>query len=358
MERSELVDRLRTDAAERRRLAGPTRVPPLEDPRSALDAVLATRSRADQATSVAGDPAALADPMDVELRSHRRVGGAVARSVKQILLRLLTNVLARQGQFNEETCAEVRALRRKADSARIGLEARLDAVEGRASQASGRLAPAYPAFDYDAFERAFRGSIDDQRRSLAPYVPLLREAGGVVLDLGCGRGELLAVLQEEGISARGVDLDLGAVAEARKRGLDVTSGDLLDALRACGDASLGAVVALQVVEHLTLRAVRELLALARRKLRPGGLVLLETVNVASGYALTHGWTIDPTHRLRLHPRVLRELAVQAGFREAEIRLGGAVAGCDRVEAGSKDGSGEASLEWLFAPQDCALLARA
>jgi O-antigen chain-terminating methyltransferase len=296
--------------------------------------------------------------MAVDLRSHRRITGSLARSAKRTIVRLLTNVLARQGQFNAEACAEVRALRRRCDDARKSLEDRLDAVEWRASQASGRLAPAYPTFDYDAFERTFRGDVADQRRSLESYLPLLRETTGGVLDLGCGRGELLAFLREEGIAARGVDLDPTAVSAARARGLDVVQGELLEALRGCGDATLGAVVALQVIEHLTLRALRDLLCLARRKLRPRGILLLETVNVSSGFALAHGWTIDPTHRLRLHPRFLEALTVESGFRETKIHLRGAVASCDRMEVES-DGSAEPrNLDWVFAPQDCALMARA
>jgi SAM-dependent methyltransferase len=295
--------------------------------------------------------------MVLDLRSHRRITGGLVRSAKRTIVRLLTNVLARQGRFNAEAREEVRDLRRRCEDAMKSLEARLDAAEWRASQASGRLAPAHPTFDYDAFENTFRGDVKEQRRSFATYLPLFRDAPGIVLDLGCGRGELVALLREKGIPTRGVDVDPTAVAAARARGLDVARGDLLEALRECGDASLGAVVALQVVEHLTLRALRDLLCLARRKLRSRGILLLETVNVSSGFALAHGWTIDPTHRLRLHPRVLEVLAVEAGFRATEIRLQGAVAICDRIEVQS--GSPEPPpLEWVFGPQDCALVARA
>jgi SAM-dependent methyltransferase len=357
LERSELVERLREEATERRRRAGPTRVPELEGARTALRTVLA-ESAPSAEISTRGDPAAFADPMVLDLRSHRPITGGLMRSAKRTTVRLLTNVLARQGRFNVEACAEVRDLRRRCEDAMKGLEARLDAAEWRASQASGRLAPAYPTFDYDAFESTFRGDVEEQRRSLASYLPLFRDASGIVLDLGCGRGELVALLREEGIAARGVDLDPKAVAAARARGLDVVRGDLLQALRECGDASLAAVVALQVVEHLTLRALRDLLCLARRKLAPRGILLLETVNVSSGFALAHGWTIDPTHRLRLHPRVLEILAVEAGFRATEIRLKGAVATCDRIEVESESSPEPPPLEWVFAPQDCALVARA
>jgi SAM-dependent methyltransferase len=357
--RSELLAGLRADASEQRRTAGPTRVPEPEEARIALRAALAAAALPTEGP-IRGDPAALADPTTVDLRSHRPFTGGFVRSVKGAVLRLLANVLQRQGQFNAEACAEVRELKRRSEAARRSLEARLDAAEWRASQASGRLAPAYPTFDYDAFESTFRGTVESQRRSLVRYVPLLCEAGGPVLDLGCGRGELLTLLREAGLPGRGIDLDPRAVATARARGLDVARGDLSEGLHASSDGSLGAVVAMQVIEHLTLRSLRDLLCLARRKLRPGGLLLLETVNVSSGYALAHGWTIDPTHRLRLHPRVLECLVLEAGFGASEILFGGEVASRARIEVES-DRSPESTLlglDWLFAPQDFALLARA
>ena len=356
VERAELLDRIRAEASERRGAAGPTRVPALEDARTALRATLAEAAPRAEA-SLRRDPVALADPMAVDLHSHRRLTGSVVLGVKRTVLRLLTSVLTRQGRFNAEACAEVRDFTRRVDEARLTLEARLDAVEWRASQASGRLAPAYPTFDYDAFENAFRGAIEDQRAALAGYLPLLRESPGPVLDLGCGRGELLALLREEGVSGRGVDLDDRAVAAARARGLEVVRDDVIAALRGANDESLGAVVALQVIEHLTLRVLGEVLGLARRKLRSGGILLLETVNVSSGYALAHGWTIDPTHRLRLHPRVLEALIRGAGFRTTEILLRGEVTSCDRMERGSPPAPDALRLEWLYAPQDCALVAR-
>src|SRR5262249_52767548 len=55
------------------------------------------------------------------------------------------------------------------------------------------------------FEEKFRGSPSDVSRKQRKYLPDLRGLPGPVLDAGCGRGEFLALLREEGIAARGTD---------------------------------------------------------------------------------------------------------------------------------------------------------
>ncbi len=122
---------------------------------------------------------------------------------------------------------------------------------------------------YDAFEEIFRGSEERVRDLLEPYVPLLRDHGPV-LDVGCGRGELLELLQEAGVEARGVDVDDGMVARCRRKGLDVELADAVAYLERQEPASLGAIVASHVIEHLPYEELQRLFELARRSLAPGG----------------------------------------------------------------------------------------
>jgi SAM-dependent methyltransferase len=354
-----LRDQIRDDAATRRATAGPSRVPPLEDPRVALEAAVGPTGRRLAGHADAGDLHDLADPAAADLRSHRPVVGIAVRAAKRALLGLLEAVLRRQQGFNLVALDAVAALDRGGANARRILEARLDALEANASRFGGRLSPAIAAFDYDAFERVFRGDPARLRSSLERYCERLEEsAAAPVLDLGCGRGEFLEMLRERGIPAYGIDRDPFAVAAARSRGLDVREGDLLSGLRAWPEGSLGAIVAFQVIEHLSLMEVRELLAVSRERLRPGGTLVLETVNVSSPFALAHGWSIDPTHRLRLHARVLRALAEAAGFWGVELRATGSVEPEAVLENdGALRDRGHDPLGWIFAPQDCALVAR-
>jgi SAM-dependent methyltransferase len=168
---------------------------------------------------------------------------------------------------------------------------------------------------YRLFEDVFRGSRDRVGELVAPYLPLL--AGhGPVLDVGAGRGELLEALRDAGVEGRGVDLDAGMAAGAPE-GIDVQVGDALDVLRSTPEATLGAVTAMHVIEHLAPEALDELLALARTRLRPGGLFVAETINPHATHALKTFW-VDPTHQHPVFPEVALIRAAAAGFGQAFV----------------------------------------
>ncbi|HEX9189166.1 MAG TPA: class I SAM-dependent methyltransferase [Vicinamibacteria bacterium] len=170
---------------------------------------------------------------------------------------------------------------------------------------------------YTAFENRFRGTRDEVRARQADYVALLADHAPV-LDLGCGRGEVLDLLRAAGVEARGVETSAHAVRECRARGLDVVEADVVAHLRGLEPGALGAVFAAQVVEHLPPAALQALLAGAHRALRPGGLLVLETVNAASALAFLDVYIRDLTHERPLHPETLRFLAAAAGFSDARI----------------------------------------
>src|SRR2546421_2585477 len=101
---------------------------------------------------------------------------------------------------------------------------------------------------YKGFEDRFRGSVGEIRDKQRVFVPLFAGASDV-LDIGCGRGELLMLLKEHRIAARGVDINADMVATARDRGLDVVQADAAAYLQTLPDASLGGIIASQVIEH-------------------------------------------------------------------------------------------------------------
>jgi SAM-dependent methyltransferase len=207
------------------------------------------------------------------------------------------------------------------------LEARLRRISPPAPAAATAAAPppaadppqpALAGFDYAGFERRFRGDAEVILAELkSRYLDLLRPHAPV-LDVGCGRGELLAALVEEGLEATGVDSDAEMVTEALERGVDVHLGDALAYLRSVPDASLGSVVAIQVLEHLPFSAVLELIELVRTRLRPGGLFVAETPNPASLVVLGNSYILDPTHVRPLHPSLLAFLCESAGFRDVRL----------------------------------------
>jgi len=169
---------------------------------------------------------------------------------------------------------------------------------------------------YRGFEDVFRGPetliAERQRR----YVELLRERAPVI-DIGCGRGELLDLLREAGIEARGIDLDAGMVAHSREKGHDVEQAEALDYLEGLDDGSVGALVALQVIEHLPYPSLVRLFELAHAKLRPRGILLVETVNPHALPAFKT-FFVDLSHVAPIFPEVAVVLCRLTGFDAAYV----------------------------------------
>jgi 2-polyprenyl-3-methyl-5-hydroxy-6-metoxy-1,4-benzoquinol methylase len=172
--------------------------------------------------------------------------------------------------------------------------------------------------DYFAFESRMRGSVEGVRDRQRRYVEDFRSAAPV-LDIGCGRGELLMLLRDAGVEARGIDADADMVAYARGEGLEVEQADLVAYLEGLADDSLGGIFMGQVVEHLPAPTLVSALRLAAAKLRPGGLLVAETINPLSPLALRNYYA-DLTHAQPLVPETLELLARQAGFSETELRF--------------------------------------
>jgi len=180
----------------------------------------------------------------------------------------------------------------------------------------GALAAVREEHAYLDLERSFRGTREEIADRIRPHAERL--AGHApVLDLGCGRGEALAVLAEAGIEARGVDGSEAMVAACRERGLVAERGDLFDALAAATPGSLGGIVSFHVVEHLPPTSLDRLARLAFRALRPGGLLLLETPSPLSLVMAARDFWIDPTHLRPVHPETLEWLCRSAGFDPVE-----------------------------------------
>ena len=171
---------------------------------------------------------------------------------------------------------------------------------------------------YVGFEDLYRGSPESIRAGLAGYVDLFAGTSDV-LDIGCGRGEFLALLAERGIRARGIDINESMIDVCREHGLDAESADALGYLQRQADESLGGLFAAQVVEHLEPGYLTQLLDLAFEKLRPGAVIVLETINPACWFAFFESYIRDITHVRPLHPDTLRFLLVAAGFQQTEVR---------------------------------------
>jgi methionine biosynthesis protein MetW len=93
------------------------------------------------------------------------------------------------------------------------------------------------------------------------------EPGTMVLDLGCGEGELLAWLAEnKGIDARGVEMSGAKVQRAIARGVSVYQGDIDEGLQDYPDHAFDYVILSQTLQETRspVKVLREMLRVGRR----------------------------------------------------------------------------------------------
>lgn len=146
-------------------------------------------------------------------------------------------------------------------------------------------------------------------------------AGRALLDVGAYTGVFVEIAASHGWDAWGVEPSRWAVAEARKRGLNVVRGT-------AGTADLpedtfDVVTMWDVIEHLTdpLAELRH----AQRLLKPGGFLVVHTMDIGSPFARLMGgrwpWLME-MHLYYFTRRTLRMMLEEAGLSVLRIRAQG------------------------------------
>jgi SAM-dependent methyltransferase len=134
------------------------------------------------------------------------------------------------------------------------------------------------------------------------------------LDLACGCGEMLYLLEQRGItSTTGVDLCPEELATARRfvHG-ELVLQDVLEFLRAQPDESYDFITAINFLEHLTKDKLLATLREVRRVLAPGGTLVAMVPNAISVFgSTTRHW--DLTHEWAFTPNNFHQLAALCGF---------------------------------------------
>jgi SAM-dependent methyltransferase len=176
---------------------------------------------------------------------------------------------------------------------------------------------------YQAFEAEFRGDAAVVSQRAEAYLPIITSVsagtpGFPVLDIGCGRGEWLQLLEEHGLEARGVDSNATFAAQVRALGLEVVEAEAIEYLTAAPGDSVGAVTAFHIVEHLEINALLALVREAYRVVRPGGVVVFETPNPENLVVGSCSFYHDPTHRRPIPPATLSFYLRHAGFSNVTV----------------------------------------
>ncbi len=179
---------------------------------------------------------------------------------------------------------------------------------------------------YRAFEEKYRGSRDLIKSRLRVYLPFIEPLKTVypdckAVDLGCGRGEWLELLNEIGLKAHGVDLDDGMLSACRELGLSVETGEAVSHLKALPDESQVIVSGFHIAEHMPFDDLQILVQEALRVLKPAGLLILETPNPENIVVGTANFYLDPTHQRPIPAQLLAFLPEYYGFNNVKtIRL--------------------------------------
>jgi SAM-dependent methyltransferase len=221
--------------------------------------------------------------------------------------------------------------------------------------------PVLHDFVYRRLEDGLRGTAAEVREAMQPYVALAREHQPV-LDIGCGRGEFLDLCREAGVDAYGYDTNERSIADLKKRGLAAALSGVPDCFQRIDDGSIGAILAAHVVEHLPAEHLFALFREARRVLRSGGLLMIETPNAESILVSASEFWRDPTHLAPRHPAALTLLASEHGFDVNDIRAVHPFPEGTRIAVDANDSPSmrklvEAINDRLFAPQDLRMILR-
>ena len=178
---------------------------------------------------------------------------------------------------------------------------------------------------YKAFEDKFRGSEEIIKARLLEHLPLFTSLPASlrkkpIVDIGCGRGELLSVLKEGGLKAIGIDMNSAMVKRAIDDGFEAYAMDAQSYLSTLKSSSLAAVTGFHIVEHIPFEALMDIFAECYRTVAHNGFVLFETPNPETFSVGAHTFYLDPSHQRPVPPQLLAFMLEYSGFNTEIVRL--------------------------------------
>lgn len=178
---------------------------------------------------------------------------------------------------------------------------------------------------YKAFEDKFRGSEELIKTRLLEHLPLFKSLPEVlqkkpIVDIGCGRGELLSVLKENKFKAIGIDMNKSMVNRATEAGFEAHNTDALSYLTTLKTGALSSVTGFHIVEHIPFEPLMAIFKECYRVIDRGGFALFETPNPETLSVGSHTFYLDPSHLRPVPPQLLAFMLEYSGFSCEIIRL--------------------------------------
>lgn len=134
--------------------------------------------------------------------------------------------------------------------------------------------------------------------------------GSRLLEIGFGDGQLLRWCRGKGHAITGVEIVPALVERARELGIDCLAGPVDEAT--LGSRMFDAIVAFDVLEHMTFEEIASFFANTRPNLAPNGFYLLRFPNGASPFGYSYQAS-DITHKSVLSLGIMKQLAQRAGL---------------------------------------------
>jgi O-antigen chain-terminating methyltransferase len=171
--------------------------------------------------------------------------------------------------------------------------------------------------DYFEFENRFRGIRADIKNRQTIYLKYFTNKNNV-LDIGCGRGEFLELLDENNVNAKGIDVCKDFIEYCEYKKLDVALEDGISYLNKTMDNSVGGIFMSQVAEHLETDYFIELVTKVYNKLERGAYFIAETPNPVMLSTFSNSFYIDPSHKNPVHPETFKFILEKSGFKDIQI----------------------------------------
>lgn len=167
----------------------------------------------------------------------------------------------------------------------------------------------------DNLPTQWRKCLEEQKKLIERYL----KKGKRILEIGCGHGFLLKLLEDDGYIVTGIEPSLSAVESAKKNNLDVRCGKFPEAISPNDKFDL--VIMSQVLEHIEnpLSIIKEIKKHTGEK---GKLLLVQTNYLGLVPRLEgsrwYAW-VPEQHYWHFNPRGLSIFLEKQGYKNLEIK---------------------------------------